>query len=220
MSLQIYWYLSFIFCIFGLTGCTIPANVRLPADFWSQPQHKVAIVSVKPPKPSLYASGNQGLLDYAISSSVNHDFIAYLAKSDLSWYEKFPQNLGQQLSQRKVAVKLYKAQIPNELINYAALAQETASNKVLVIKLKAIGALRYYYGFIPLGPALAYCSLSGELIEPQTRTILWRYQAKVMESVAGEWDQPPNYLNFAKALKEVTEKAQNELLKSLFNEKQ
>jgi hypothetical protein len=216
---RLYLYSLLWLCYLSLNGCAL-GNVQLPDHYWQNQQgQKVTIVTVKASKPGYYASGNQGILDYAISASENHNFISYLEHTNLTWYQEIPQSITKQLAEQSVIVKAYKTQIPSTLTNSASLAKEIGNGKMLILQLKAIGALRYYYSFIPLGPAQAYCRLSGELIDVETNATIWRYEAKIIEPVKGEWDQAPGYPNFTQALDIAIAKAKTQLVNSFFSKR-
>ena len=204
-----------LLCSFLLSGCATEQNVPLADNFWHEPKQKIAVATVKPPQPTLYKTGAQGLLDVAISSAVTNKFDHCLKTTDLAWYNEIKANFVQQLKQKHMSAT-YCSDCIDEQKDYSTFAVQNGSDKVLVVKLLALGAIRPYYGFIPLGPPKTYCVLHGELINTQTHQTLWRYQVDVSQPVNGDWDQPPDYPNFTQALKVTIDTAQQQLLDNFF----
>lgn len=205
---------AFIF----ITGCATQQNVPLSDQFWQQKKHKVAVATTKAPKPQVYEMGQQGLLDYAINSAMNKSMDAYLSRTDLSWYKTLPTTFASRLKQRNIIAKRYDEQMDAKQLNYASVANLTDSDKLLIIKLQAVGAKRNYYSVIPTGAPEAYCVMTGELIDVNhDNQVLWRHETTVSEPIQGTWDQPPNYPNLTSALKVAVNSAQQELVDSFFS---
>jgi hypothetical protein len=200
-----------------LAGCATQQNVPLGDNFWKNPKQKIAVVTTKAPKPQIYQMGNQGLLDYAINSAMNKNLDNYLSSTDLSWYRNIPSKFTAQLKQRNVYAKAYLEPLGDDQTNYASFARQIDSDKLLVIKLEALGAKRDYYAFIPVNAPQAYCVMTGELISTKNNLVLWRYKTTITEQVQGAWDQPPNYPNLGNALSLAISSAQQELLDSFFS---
>jgi hypothetical protein len=200
-----------------LAGCATEPNVQLADNFWKNPNQKIAVATTKAPKPQLYEMGNQGLLDYAINSSMNNSLDDYLSRTDLSWYRNISANFAAKLKQRNMSAKSYIEQLGSDQTNYASFASQVDTNKLLVIKLEALGAKRDYYGFIPIDAPQAYCVLTGELVNTEDNQILWRYKTTITQPIQGTWDQPPNYPNLNNALTLAVNTAQQELLDSFFS---
>lgn len=210
------------FCLIGvglifLAGCATQPNIRLSEDFW-QNHEKVVVATTKAPKPEVYHSGNQALLEYAISNiATSSAFSNYVEKSELAWYERFSQKFVAQLKQHHMNAEVYPDLIDPDQKSYTNVITHLDTDRLLVIKLDTIGSIREYNSVIPLGPPQAYCVMTGELLTARGSQILWRYQATVKQPVQGEWDQPPNYPNFRKALESAVDSAQQEVLDSFFS---
>lgn len=212
----IYFCLTGIGLIF-LAGCATQPNIHLSDDFW-QNHEKVIVATTKAPKPGLYHSGNQALLEYAISNvATSSTFNAYVQNSELAWYERFSRKFIAQLKQRHINAEVYPDPINPDQKSYTDVVTHIDTNRLLVIKLEALGSIRNYYGVIPLGAPQAYCVMTGELVTARGSQVLWRYQSIVRQPVQGDWDQPPNYPNFRNALESAINSAQQELLDSFFS---
>ena len=202
-----------------LVGCAAPKrNVSLSESFWKNTKHEVAIAKTKfDKKPSLHRFGQQGILEYAVSSAVTSKFSKYLQKTNMDWYEKFPQKFVAQFKKRNIASNVYSADLNSKQKKNATVAIQMEGNKVLLLELLNLGATRKYYSFFPGGAPKAYCVLKGELIDRQNKKILWSHFAKIEEPVRGDWDQPPSYPNFTLALKQAVDSAQEEVIDSFFS---
>jgi ABC-type uncharacterized transport system auxiliary subunit len=102
--------------------------------------------------------------------------------------------------------------------NYSPLANQTNSDKVLLIQLNAFGAQRNYAGFIPMGAPQAFCYVTGTLINTKDNKVIWRYKADVLQPIIGNWDQPPTYPNLDTAIKQAVTIAQQEILDNFFTQ--
>ncbi|MBU0744376.1 MAG: hypothetical protein KKE11_03300 [Gammaproteobacteria bacterium] len=209
-----------ILSIAFLSGCVTPEhNVKLPNSFWQTTNHKITVAKTKPKnKPALYKTGQQGVLDMAISAAVTQTLNKHLAKTNLDWYYKgLPQKFVTRLKQHNISSQIYQINIDPKQKKNATAIVHMDGDKLLLLELQTLGAIRNYYGFIPLGVPRAYCHLKGELIDKQNKNVLWRHVAKIEERVQGNWDQPPSYPNFTNALKEAVNSAQEEIIDSFFS---
>lgn len=216
MKLKNFKYVVLIGFIF-LMGCATQHNVELADSFWQSPNHKIAVATTKAPKPQIHQVGNQGLLDYAISSAVNSKLDTHLAQTDISWYRNMPQIFAERLQHKNILAKPYFQPINAKKENYLYIMGQTHSEKLLIIKLEALGAKRTYFSVIPKEAPQAYCEMIGELIDMRDNKVLWHHKASITEPVQGAWDQPPNYPNLDHALKLAINSAQHELLDSFFS---
>lgn len=197
-----------------LSGCATQKNVQLSEKFW-QDKPKVVVAHYKAPEPGMTVSGHQGLLDMAITRMTNNKIIDCLKRSDLSWYPKISDQFAQQLKQRSIGSVVD----PTPIANDKALLAKAGGDKLLALKLQAVGIRREYsMGIISGGAPQAYCVLIGELIDPSNpKKPLWRSEIEVMQPVQGKWDQPPHFPNVMAALNEATTAARTELLDSFFS---
>jgi len=202
-----------------LAGCaTNEHNIRLSDGFWQNPKHNITIAKIKvADKPGLHQTGQQGLLDIAVSAAVTQTFNKHLEKTSLDWYKELPQKFVTQLKQRHILAKVYSIDIDAKQKKNATIIVQMDSDKLLLLELQKLGAIRSYYSFIPTGAPKAYCILKGELIDRQDKKVLWRHLAKIEEPVQGNWDQPPSYPNFTIALKQAIDSAQEEVIDSFFS---
>lgn len=224
-------HLSFLLLFFiAVSGCA-SQNVPLDNTFWKNKQDKVAVANTKFSPPGLYQEGREGLLDIAINSAVTHEFDKHLEKYNTKSLYDLKYQFVSELRDYDIKAFSYQSDINLEKLNnsnldankfaeksYLPYANEIGTNRLLVFSVLSVGAARAYYGFIPLGAPVAICALQGQLIDVPTNRILWRQTVSARIPVGGEWDQPPHYPNFDKALDKAITSAKLQLLSSFFGE--
>ena len=204
--------------ILALMGCgSRPKNVALTDSFWETPKQKIMIAAYKAPEPEIHTVGEQGLLDMAITSVATREINAAVKRTELTWYHHLPTTFAQRLKGQHMEATLYDDPIENGKKGFEHALAQAQDNKLLTLKLRAIGARREYYGFLPTSAPEGYCSLVGELIDPTDKKVLWRHEVEIKQPVQGSWDQPPNFPNFSHALEEAVASAKDELLDSFFS---
>lgn len=211
----------------SLTGCVNQKNIPLKADFWKQRKQKIVVVNNKKIRPALYHQGQEGLLDMAINNVVTDKFQRHLQSSTMDWYSALRSDFARILKKHGMNAVIGKdinvADLPNyknkgdKTKNYAhkdytTLSMPMPGDKLLVIQVNQFGALRSYYGFIPLGPPKALVTLQGRLVNTHSNELLWRYTTQIVMSTEAPWNQPPHYPNFDKTLKKALSMASREML--------
>lgn len=198
-----------------LVGCaTKQKNVELSESFWHNTNQRVTVATTKAPKPQIYQTGNEGgILGLAVTSAINNKLENHLKKIDLAWYqEQLPGKFTERLRQHHVITHVSSITLD---INDKNPALKLNADKVLILKLNAIGVKRRYNGLIPAEDPQGYCVITGELRDRSNR-VLWHYQASASQPVEGAWDQPPSYPNLTRAIKVAAQSATQELIDSFF----
>jgi len=167
---------------------------------------------------------------YQVEDIATKNFRRYLQTLDMKWYSKLKQQFVVSFRKSGVKVKTFPEDISTKKFNYlnknlqqyakydySFLKTRIGVSKLLLISVDAAGAIRRYYGFIPLSSPKAYVSLTGRLINLKNNRILWRYTAQSKVPVEGEWDQPPMYENFTAAFNEAVRRAASQLMQNLFS---
>ena len=221
--------------LFGLAlaGCSAPAPVELQHSFWQDYHQRVVVAKAKPITPGLYQNGQQGLLDIAISDASTNDFQNHLAKESFSWYGQFQSQLQHRLAKSGINARLAKRDVDlsnlvdseqdtarHGKLDYRPFAVEFGPHKLLLIQVDSLGAVRDYYGFIPLDAPTAVCALSGRLIDLRTNVVLWRHYSSAKVDVSGVWDQAPHYPNFDQALSLAERRSEQDMFASLMQHQQ
>lgn len=200
-----------------LMGCAQPRNVQLSENFWQDQSQKIAVASFKAPEPQMHRVGNEGLLDLAINNAMNSNMNKALKRADMNWYNNMSTQFATRLKEQKIHTSISEQQFKNDKKNREIILRQAEGDKVLTLELRAVGARRTYYGFIPTGAPEAYCLLVGELIDPKDKKVLWRHESEIIHPIQGAWDQSPNYPNFTSALNVAVNEAKQELLDSFFS---
>ncbi len=207
-----------------------PKDVELNEQFWQDHTQTVAVAESTKPEAHLEKTGNQGLIDYAINSAMTSTFENHINGTDLSWMETYQASLVSELEGHYIKAVIVKTPIDITALpqskqdnkkyavkTYAPLSMKVGDDKLLVITLNKIGAIRNYYGFIPSGAPSAIVDMTGRLVDINSNEIYWRHNARVVTSINGNWDQPPHYDNFNSALEIAVDTAKDELRSSLLN---
>ena len=207
-----------------LTGCASP-NVPLKASFWKNHKQKVAVTTTTPMQAGLYQEGDQGLVDYIISSGVAHSFRDYLRGYRLtSLKQRLAKGFLSGMASRHVNAhqitpinldKLARSGLDKKsysTVDVRPLKFKVGGDKLLFVDPIQIGATRKYLAFVPVGAPKAICELEGDLVNVNNNKLLWRYKSRAVVPVSGSWDQPPRYPHFTQALQKATQLCSKELI--------
>ncbi len=182
-------------------GCapTQKHNFRMLNEFWTDSSNNIVIAKTNP--PAIKARTALG---------------KYLTQTDLSWYQDaLPQKFVTQLKKRKISSEIYSDSINSEQSSKATSIVTVDSDKLMLLELQGFGITHNNDDLV--ATTKAYCVIKGELVDRQSKKVLWRHLADIEEPVKGAWDQPPVYPNFTAALQEAFSSAQEELIDSFFS---
>jgi hypothetical protein len=201
-----------------ITSCATQGNVALGDAYWQNKSHHVVVATANAPEPGVTKIGSQGLLDLAINQAMTNKLDTHVSKTtDVTWYYALSNELADKLKKQHVKVSLANHRIESDKTDMTSIAAEHQVEEVLILKLKAVGVIRRYSGFIPMGAPQAYCALQGELVDTRTKAVLWHHDAEVKLPIQGEWDQPPAYPNVTTTIKEAVTTSRQEIIDSLFS---
>lgn len=210
-----------------LSACATSPNVKLDPDFWQQTQ-SVKVSNDHIDHAGLYHMGSQGLLDVAISDIATDTFSKYLKTYSLKKLYSIRPEFVRRLKNHHLRTEAFPTidvdklpwtnlkgeQFSNR--NFSEFSAKIGKSKLMVVSVNMVGAMRSYYGFIPLGAPKAVCILEGRLLNAKTNRILWRYTSKVVIPVNGKWDQPPHYPNFTHSLDRAIQLSRTQLIDNFF----
>lgn len=215
------WFLisSFIF----LAGCA--ANVSLQNNFLQNTNQKIAIAMTPMPTPGVFKEGPQGVVDAIINATDTQSLTDHLQSFNYQSLQQLPTQFAS-LIQTKGAKPVIESKIidPSKLNyfnhnpdqyavrDFAPYQTILGTDKLLLISINQLGAIRKYYGFIPLDAPKAYVVLQGQLIDLTTNQIYWRKNVIVQLAAQSPWYQAPNYPNFDTALNSAISSAKHRLL--------
>jgi hypothetical protein len=212
-----------------LSACTMNNSISLPEQFWQQKHKKIIVARLPAVVPKLHKQGQEGLVDIVINDVVTSNFNKQINTYSMGWYRSLQASFYKKLQQRRMNARLLSEALDNKNFNYTnqditrfserdyrALAVDLHADQLLLIRVNSVGALRQYYGFVPLTEPVAYCDVQGDLIDLTTNQVIWRGHGTVSVPMAAEWNQPPNYPIFMQALDEAVAKASSQLMSSFF----
>ncbi len=212
-----------------LSGCVSP-EVALQQSFWKNKDQKIIVATATTDGAELYQAGDEGLLDVAINGGVTSQFNRYLQNYTMDWMRVMQIEFIARLASNNMNAKAYFTPIDLRTLtatngNYSKIASKNfmplrvalGNNKMLLISINEYGAVRDYYAFIPLDAPKAVCNIEGRLVDLTNNRILWRHKESKVLAVEGDWDQPPRYGNFTKALVKVTSSCAKSLVDSFMS---
>ncbi len=225
---------TFLLVIFIISGCA-SKPVAVETSFWDNTNQRIAvIVSELPTELGLFKEGGQGLLDIAINSAATKGVNEKLSNLDPTPFLGVRTKFVEKLSSKGFTVDAYKKLInikglPKRekktgysKLDLTTIFEETKADRVIMLQLNKYGAVRNYYGFIPLSDPQGLAVVEGMMIN-KGHKIEWNTSDSIIDSyikepVNGEWKQKPDYTNLINASKRALEKSQNVLLDRFFSQ--
>lgn len=207
--------------VLGMLSACAQQPVSMSNAFWSDTSDSIAIVIVKPPVASTHQQGSQGLLDVAISSGASSSLNDHLKTLSFAEFDGIGNDLQARLKARGLNVvgvyteyqlpalqpmptrtsqaasgpkKVYAQQ------DYRPLAATLKADRVLLITPTAIGTVRSYYGFIPLGAPQGTFITDDEIVDLKTDELLWFHTSMSNTAIATPWDEAPDFPNLTDAV--------------------
>ena len=229
LGVRIVWMAS----ILVLAGCAT-SPVAMNASVLKEPDTSIHIVTgLLPPKGAMFKIGAQGLLDVAINSAVTSEVTSFLAGKDGSEFERLVDNVEQQFKLQNIPVTRHDrpldyAAIPGRKAekgefdkDLSAVFAETDAKYVLFLRPAGYGAVRSYYGFIPISDPAGVVLLDGAIVDRNSKLHWFMRESATLDprftkSVAGEWDQPPAYPSLDQSLSESWQLAEDGVLTDIF----
>lgn len=209
--------LLIIIALLFLSSCATQKNIQLTETFWQQKQHKIAIAAEKPAEPGVTFVGSQGLLDLAINHAMTNKLNIRLKQTDLTWYEHLSNELADKFKEHSINTIIADKETTIDDKKVTSIAAKYSTNEILIVKLKALGVIRRYTGFLPTGAPEAYCLMEGKLIDTTTKQTKWLHLTETKLPIKGNWDQPPTYPNVVSSVKEAISISKQEMMDSLFS---
>jgi hypothetical protein len=209
------------------TGCT--SNIKLSPTFWENRSESIAIAVWPYPlegKTLRYISGGM-LPDYTTQiDSMDSDLTAFVKTFDGSEFVNVKTLFSEELTKREMRVLPLDDKALNSVYNELrneknskekarnAYRKLTDANYLLIFVVPKWGLLQEgyplftkYYGVL---------QMNGVLIDLRTGDVRWRNTAYKIIRVEGDWNQPPDYPNVAKAMHGAISSRKTELYESLF----
>lgn len=209
-----------------LTGCsTIDRKDMALHEGCIHKQSRIVIARISGlEKPSFYKDGQQGLLDYAISSAVTSDISEKMDSMDMKslleehYYGPFDKFLSQHcLDVSKMYESLDRKKLKSPPVNEEKYApydfkdlKKSGAQYALILDPRMFGVVRPYYGFIPLGAPKSLSDIKLYMVRLSDNTLVGHYNVRKEFEIEGEWDNPPEYKELIESIKLLLSKALEE----------
>lgn len=218
-------------CLLVLAGCI--AKVPVQSAFWQDKQSRIGVAFVKYPMVAAHKVGAQGLLDMAINNAVAGSLEAHLRTIDVTGFSAAADQFVQKLQERGLTAKkiaepidinaLEKFQSPGsgDYMNkdLRSLAKTEEIDYLILLSIERVGTIRKYYGFIALGSPAGFCQARGRMVDLRTNELKWsaiQPEKEATLKVAGQWKQPPDYLNVTATVKQAVQNGATFLVTQFF----
>lgn len=209
---------------FLLVGCGGRQDMEIHNTVFDKPSSIVIAQMDGFENPGFYKEGQQGVLDFLISSAVTEEVTENIKKINVNeiieqhYFKPFESAfLTKSFKVVKACEKLKK----NALVkhdgdqgkcaefNFKNLKTSYNTDYALVLEPKLFGTMRKYYGFIPLGSPKGYADFKVYLVRLEDNAVLGYYNAEAKIEVKGDWDTPPHYAELVKSVKTALATALN-----------
>ena len=230
--MKLFKYLTVLLVVFSLYGCVvITPNIGVKKEFWDNKTDVVGVAVVKLPEAQAHKAGSQGLLDIAINNANAGDLEEALKKQDLSSIHNVQDKVVAYLSSKGFKVKKVAGPIDLESLkeleatnddskaiyyarrDFKPLKSSLGVDKLVMIQVNAVGTIRSYYGFFPIGAPSGYSVLNGYVVNLADNRLEWNQSVtQTVPHGAADWDVPPDFVALVKAMDSAYKQSQSMLL--------
>lgn len=200
-------------------GCATQPQVQLASEFWADKQQRVGVLvlEARPGAAGVQTSGNQGLLDIAISSAMMSTLNGHLQKQESAELKALAERVALRLGERGITAVMIDRKMGGAGLteraggqrdgyakhDFATLGTEYRIDKLLVLSPEFTGSDRGYYAFIPTDDPRGNFRSIGQLIELPSHKLLWYKPIDSLRTVRKPWDQPPDFPNVTAAMRDA-----------------
>jgi len=187
-----------------MTGCAVQP-VTKNADMVHKDQ-TIVVVANELPKPGFFRFGQQGLLDLAINHAMTSTVATHMESLPVPSIDGVRDQIAQVLTDKGYKVVVEPAALDVKALpkysgtqthkttgDWSAWGDSHHADYVLLVSLVNYGAARMYYGFMPTSAPYPISTMSAELVDPKTNTVIWADTAAAGAEPVAEWDAPPEY---------------------------
>lgn len=207
-----------------LIGCAGRKDMELSKDIFNKPSSIVITQVEGLENPGFYKEGEQGMVDFLISSAITDSVAEGLKKINTTeiieehYFKPFEiAFLNKSFTVNKLSEKLKREALCKyegdhekcASLDFRSLKSKHNAEFALVLDPKLFGTIRKYYGFIPIGAPKGHADLTVYLVRLEDNAVMGHYNASVRTEVQGDWDTPPDYAALVKATKTALATALN-----------
>jgi hypothetical protein len=224
-----YFLISYIiFTVAVFSGCAL--NTKLDTQFWENKNSRTAIcLTPYPVVAHVYRDVNGGILPgyVAIIDSWNEGLTAFVQKFDSEEFNRIIPIFLSELTKRGMQVTLLDVEVCNSMLTESeanksetlnTLRKQSNADYLLLFRIPGWGIMQVGYPLFT--KYYSQLTIRGSLLDLHDGQIKWRDNwsgsTKHKELIVGDWSQPPDYPNVAKAMHEVLTRRINELYESFF----
>lgn len=220
--------------VLALGGCAVPVQkpVSLPSDFFSSGPAKsgpVGVVMMEMPAPDTQFPGAGCLLCIGVANAAHAqltDQVKTFSVDEVKALRAEAVALLKKkgLDAREIAEMPKPSDFPDlpavEGVNrsrkdYTALGQKHGVQRLLVIRVTALGVWRSYSAYVPTDVPRATVMGEVAMVQLGTHTLEWLAPIRTARAAEGNWDEPPKFPGLTNAYYQAIESAKDLVLKPL-----
>jgi ABC-type uncharacterized transport system auxiliary subunit len=222
-ALRTWAVLTLLACL-TLTGCAnVQPPVPLDQQFWDAKEPTIGVAITILPPPVLALTGNQGILDYAINSSVNSKLSDNVKTWQVRDFDTLPDTIVAKLQakgykakriEEKVDLKTFKEIKFREgytTKDLTPLKDKYGVDRLLLVYVTATGATRSYYSIVPTSAPMAQVGGQGMVVDLADNKLLWFQPFVAVQAAQGEWDEP-TYTNLSNAFYQAVDNSRQQMI--------
>ena len=218
-----------------LSGCAGAPNVSAPKSFWQNKNQQVDIAKMpsSEDKASFYSVGDQGILDLAITESLNKSTKKILSQYDaqkilVNARTLFLSELEKHHIKTRIVDAIDASKLPESHAapaqystkDYQGLSKKYGNNRLLTLTIDKLGEQRMYYSVFPSGSPYAICEMTGRLINLKNNRIIWRYTVSASGVIKKPFTNQKNlFLAINQAAQNATQDLANNFVMNAKNKK-
>ncbi|GFM52845.1 hypothetical protein PSCICL_50350 [Pseudomonas cichorii] len=207
-----------------LTGCAHnQPPVPLTQEFWDAKEPTIGVAITVVPEPVMVLTGNQGLLDLAINTSVNSKLSGNVEKWQVKDLNTLPDAIVAKLQAKGYKAKRIDA--PVDLKTYKELSFREGYairdltpikaahgvDRLLLVNILGTGATRSYYSIVPTSVPMAQVGGQGMIVDLTDNKLLWFKPFAAVQAAQGEWDEP-TYTNLTNAFYQAMDTSRQQMI--------
>lgn len=206
----------------GLTACasTPFSPITIDTHFYQDNNATVGVYIVAPDKVDTYLNGASCLLCYAAAAAANNALTRHIQTLNVSDFTEVEADVVQILQDKGIKATVINQDLKLNRLkktkskaagfaeqDFTSLKMTTGVDKLLVVQIDMLGALRMYSGYVPTSSPTG--AVSGKLFMVDLASNKLDLDQRIGELVAveGEWDEPSTFPGVTTAYFKAVEQA-------------